>query len=261
MAETLVAVAAHADDVELNAGGTVAKWAAERGPVHIVMVTDNCSGSLIPEEGSEEDVRRLPPAQTRAIRHREQEAAAELIGADVHYLDYAQRHYWDGQREIRIGYDPTDSPDPREASRPQILTDYIDPERYRAVADLLVDVGPHGVITHGPLDVDPEHHAVCSLLWLAFRERHEDLEGVSLRFWSPGSSCMWGVMEPHYDHFQDISDYYQKKLELCACHASQMTSRRLDMVARRAEYYGARSGVAHAEPFKTARHWGNDDGP
>lgn len=255
MSEVLVAVGAHCDDVELNAGGTLARWAGLGGEVHIVMVTNNCSGAIIPEGGEESDKRRLPPGETRRIRHEEQIRAAELIGAQVHFLDYCQRHYWDGQREVSVGFTEKDPP-PEITDSPQLLIAFQQSRHYRALGDLLAGLDPALVLTHGVLDTDPEHHAVCSMVWLAFRDRPERFNGVDLRFWTPGSSVPWGIMEPGYDHLEDISEYYGMKLELCRCHASQMTSGRLQMVRKRAEFYGRRlEGATYAEPFNSARNW------
>jgi len=254
MGKTLVAVAAHADDVELNVGGTAAKWAAAGGKIHVVMVTNNCHGLMVPDSGDESAQRRLPPNETTEIRYREQRAAAALIGAEVHFLNYTQRHYWDGQAAVSAGFENAPPP-PSVAGLPQLITSYQKPEHFKAMGELIVGLRPDVVFTHGVLDVDPEHHAVCSLVWLAFQDRRSELARVGLRFWTPGSSCMWGVVEPNYDYFEDITDFYEKKLQLCSCHASQMTRKRLDMVKSRAEYYGRHMGVRYAEPFNTARNW------
>jgi hypothetical protein len=44
------------------------------------------------------------------MRHSEQEVAAALIGTRVRDLGCNQRHYWDGTREIGIGYEPEQPP-------------------------------------------------------------------------------------------------------------------------------------------------------
>ena len=70
MSKTLVVIPAHADDAELNAGGTIAKWAAQGAAIHVVVMTDNCSGPIVPEGGDEKDARRLGPGETTAVRRR-----------------------------------------------------------------------------------------------------------------------------------------------------------------------------------------------
>ena len=256
MSDVLVAVCAHADDAELNAGGTMAKWAAAGGRVHIVMVTNNCSGFLIPENGDEAMKRRLGPAETTGLRHREQDAAAALIGANVHYLGYNQRHYWNGSREVDIDYNGAENPPEGIAGHPQILIACNLAAHIKRVADLLASLKPTLVLTQTPLDVDPEHHAVASLVWQAFVARPE-LQKVPLRFWTPSSGSPGGLLDPHYDHIEDISAFFDRKVALCACHASQMTQRRRDIVQRRAAYWGQAIGVAYAEPFRTA-HWAEE---
>ncbi len=251
MGKVLVAVSAHADDAELNAGGTLAKWAAGDGAVHVVMMTNNCSGSMIPPGGDERAARRLPPDETMAIRRREQEAAAALLGGTVHYLDYPQRHYWDGSKPVTIGYGPVPSPAGMGAAPPLVIA-FQQPEHVGRLGELLMSLGPDLVLTQTPLDLDPEHHAVASMVWQAFKLRKRQLAGATLRFWTPGSSCQDGLFDPGYGHVEDISDHFERKLALCRCHASQMTRLRLDMVQRRAALWGTRIGVAYAEPFKSA---------
>lgn len=254
MSKILIAVAAHADDVELNAGGTVAKWAAQGGEVHILMVTNNCSGTIIPPNGDEKSARRINPKETMKIRRREQEAAAAIIGAKVHYLGLCQRHYWDEKQNRAVSlHFGGEAPAPEGiAGYPPLLVNYYNPEHVNRLADLLVGLKPQVVLTQPVIDLDPEHHAVACLVWQAFNQRRQELGGAALRFWSPGSSCIDGLFDPGYDHIEDISDFYEKKLELCRAHASQMTQIRWDMVEKRGRQFGEQIGVRHGEPFKTA---------
>jgi len=250
----LVAIAAHADDAELNAGGTLAKWVAGGGRVRLVMVTNNCSGYLIPDDGDESRMQRLGPAQTTAIRRREQQAAAALLDAEVVDLGFCQRHYWDADRQcaVEIGYEHPVSPPPELRDCPQVLYACHQQRHVDHLADLLTALRPQVIVTHGPLDYDPEHHAVASLVCRAVQTGRPDLGHATLRFWTPGSSCPEGMVPVEYDHIEDISDHFDRKLALCACHASQMTTAREEMVRRRAERWGQRMGVRYAEPFVTA---------
>ena len=75
----VLAVGAHADDIEFGCGGTLAKWAAHGSEVHLCVLTDGSKGSWDPAA----DVAALI-----AMRRREQEAAAATLGAKtVHFLD------------------------------------------------------------------------------------------------------------------------------------------------------------------------------
>ena len=67
-----LAIGAHPDDVEFQAGATLAKWAADGCVVHHLILTDGSKGTWNPEE----DIPAL--VQSRIL---EQQAAAKALGA------------------------------------------------------------------------------------------------------------------------------------------------------------------------------------
>jgi LmbE family N-acetylglucosaminyl deacetylase len=74
-----LAIGAHSDDVEFGCGGTLAKWAAAGGAVHLLVLTDGSKGTWDPDA----DLAALV-----ATRRREQEAAAAELGlSGVEILD------------------------------------------------------------------------------------------------------------------------------------------------------------------------------
>lgn len=254
MSKILVVIPAHADDADLNAGGTMVKWAAEGGQVHVIMTTDNCSGAVIPAGGDMKDAVRWGPVETSARRFEEQEAACRLYGGTLHRLDYSQRHCWDPSsgQELVVHYEP-------QAPAPAFVKDHLPliiaadgSEHARKLGSLLVSLQPDLILTQSPLDLDSEHHATAAMVWKAQRLMQDRLGEVPLRFWMPGSTCQDGLVPMHYDSFEDISEHFERKLELCACHASQMSAVRWDMVKERAAFYGRQHGVRYAEPFMTA---------
>jgi LmbE family N-acetylglucosaminyl deacetylase len=250
--KTLVAVAAHADDVELHAGGFIAQWKAGGGTVHVVMMTNNCSGELIPPSGDETKLYRLPAVQCTALRHAEQQAACDLMGAQLHHMGYAQRHFFNGERIVRLGFDDVEAPE-GIAGHPPLLIAFQRPEHIARLADVLVGLKPDLILTQTPIDLDPEHHAVASMVWSAIGLR-EELANTDLWFWAPGTTCLSGVLDVGYDRIIDISPYWAQKLNYCAAHVSQMTKLRWQAITERAADYGKRIGVRWAEPFKTAIH-------
>lgn len=255
-AGTLVVIAAHADDAELNAGGTMAKWAARGGRVHIILVTSNCSGTILPPgDDTGERAYRLPAAATSELRDAEQDAAAALIGASVTRLGYPQRHYFDGSRVVRIGYGDLAAPPPDSSRLPPLLLAFQEPEHVARMASLLVELAPRLILCQPPSDLDPEHHAVAALVWAAVHERgaKDALASAPLRFYTPGSSCPSGLFAIPYDTFEDITPHFEQKIAMCAAHASQMSAARWKMVRERASAYGAQCGALYAEPFVTAR--------
>ncbi|MHC4873714.1 MAG: PIG-L deacetylase family protein [Planctomycetota bacterium] len=253
MSDVLVAVASHADDAEINGGGYMSKWVAEGGEVHIILVTNNCSGEIIPEDGNEEKKKFHLPAETREIRLAEQDKSASLIGARIHKLDYCQRHYWDGERRMRMGHENLENAPEGVKGFTPLLTTYQLDEEVKKFGELLTGLKPKVVLTQSPLDIDPEHHATVSLVWQAFRDFREDLEHTELLYWGCSTSSPFGMCEAKEYKVIDITEYYEKKVELCACHFSQMTTYRWEIVKSRAETAGKKIGVQYGEEYVAAK--------
>jgi len=78
MNKVVLSVAAHGDDAEFKAGGTLARMAAEGHEIYLAIATDNDRGSM-----------RLSAQELKAIARPEAEAAATALGAkDVFLLGY-----------------------------------------------------------------------------------------------------------------------------------------------------------------------------
>lgn len=249
--KTLLAIAAHADDFELNAGGYAAQWHRDGGNVVIIMITNNCSGGLLPTDGQGGPAYKLPPLETSAVRHSEQDTAAAMLDAKVHYMNYTQRHYWNGTEQVTVGFEPKVPPPAGIAGQLPLIQAFRKRAEILKLVALIREHEPAEVLTQNVIDLDPEHHMVAAMVWQAFL-LEPSLQAVPLRFWSPGSSAPDGFFDPAYDRIVDISDTYETKLKLCHCHASQMTENRLTMLRSHAEHWGATIGVKYAEPFKTA---------
>lgn len=88
--KTILSVAAHGDDAEFMAGGTLAKMAAEGHDLYLLIATENDRGSY-----------RLSGAALRQIARPEAEAAAQVLGAKgVFMLGYADGNLCDIQPSI-----------------------------------------------------------------------------------------------------------------------------------------------------------------
>lgn len=78
--KVVLGVAAHPDDLDFGASGSMSKWAKEGADVYYLILTDGSKGSDDPKITSEELVK---------IRQNEQRKAAEAVGAkDVFFLSY-----------------------------------------------------------------------------------------------------------------------------------------------------------------------------
>lgn len=224
----IVAVGAHPDDIEICAGGTLLRWASE--PSHrvtVVVLSDGTGGSVSSETPAESI------ASTRANEARD---AAKLMGADFVGL---------GMPDGRL----VDSDDSRMA-----LVEVL----RRTHADVVL--GP-------PLDdYNADHVAVAhavntACLWScvpAFASESPALTRV------PALWCFdsIGGRGEQPEVYVDISDVFDRKLELLHRHESQfaLTTRLLgadlaDIVQRTNAFRGLQAGVAYAEGFRAARDW------
>jgi len=87
--QIILGVAAHPDDLDVGAGGTLATFAAQGAEVHYLILTDGGKGSDDPS---------MTSTQLTEIRHNEQRTALEIIGGkSITFLDYP-----DGELEVTM---------------------------------------------------------------------------------------------------------------------------------------------------------------
>ena len=224
--ERVLVVAAHPDDIEFGAAGTVARWIGEGAAVRYLLVTRGDKGSDDP--GAD-------PLAVAAAREAEQRAAAAEIGVDgVDFLDepdgqvqptlrlreritYAIRAY---RPEVVMGHDPTVL---------FVNNEWVNHPDHRAVGEVTVDAV-------FPTARDP----------LNF---HEHIQ-AGLGPWKAAELYLWSTNEAN--QIVDISQTLERKIAALAHHASQFhefdeTARWL---RRRSEELGERAGYRAAEGFR-----------
>lgn len=195
--EHILVIAAHPDDLDFGAAGTIATWTDAGATVTYCVVTAGDGGGFDPD---------VPRDQIPGIRRAEQEAAARVVGVqDVRFLDYP-----DGSVAPTLGLR-------RDLSR------------------LIRQVRPQRVLTHSPernwdniYASHPDHLAVgeataCAVYpdarnQFQFPELLRD-EGLADHIVGE----LWLMGGPQPNHFSDVTDTYERKLEALQCHASQMT--------------------------------------
>jgi len=85
----VLGVAAHPDDLDVGAGGTLAHFASLGAEIHYLILTDGGKGSDDPS---------MTSAQLVEIRHAEQQTALEIVGGrSISFLDYP-----DGELEVTM---------------------------------------------------------------------------------------------------------------------------------------------------------------
>lgn len=224
--ERVLVVAAHPDDIEFGAAGTVARWVSEGSGVRYLLVTRGDKGSDDPDA----DIAALVE-----VREREQRAAAAEIGVEaVDYLDEP-----DGQVEpsLRLRECITRA---IRAFRPEVVmthdptvlfvnNEWVNHPDHRAVGQTTVDAV-------FPTARDP----------LNFRE-HLD---AGLGPWKVAELFLWSTNEAN--QIVDIGATLDRKVAALGHHASQFRS--FDEIARwvrrRSEELGERAGYRAAEGFR-----------
>jgi LmbE family N-acetylglucosaminyl deacetylase len=224
--ERVLVVAAHPDDIEFGAAGTVARWISEGAEAHYLLLTSGDKGSDDPA---------ADPAALVATREAEQRAAAAEIGvASVDFLGEP-----DGQVEssLRLRERITRA---IRAFRPEVVmthdptvlfvnNEWVNHPDHRATGLVVVDaVFP---TARDPLNF-PEHLA------------------AGLGAWKVAELFLWSTNEAN--QLVDIGATLDRKIAALAHHASQFRDfAETDRWLRRgAEELGERAGYAAAEGFR-----------
>lgn len=223
----ILAVGAHADDIDFGASGGIAKWAAEGAAVYYLVVTDGSKGSPNTDMTSE---------KLSSLREEEQQAAAKVVGAkDVFFLGYE-----DGALEVtqKLKEDIVRiirqlRPDTVIVMDPTVMYSrelgFINHTDHRAAGQATLDAVY-------PLARD--HLTFPSLYQVEQLEPHKVAHLLLINF-------------DEQDFFVDITATMDTKIAALAKHESQIAD--MDGVAKmlrsRAELAGRHSGVKYAEGF------------
>lgn len=243
---SIMAIGAHADDIELTVGGTLSKYHQRGYGVVYVMTTNNMSGSWATKQSDGTITSRTPPwHEIMPQRKKEAAAAAAYFGTEPIHLDYPQKHYkHDDGRKVIVGYG-AERPDCVPEGAVTILTAQEDDAAIQRVADLITEHNPEAVITHGGPMNNVEHFATQLLVLRAYwKAVDKGYEGMLLNWHDLGVN-EHGEAYKHFDTFIDISNHFDDKLECTALHACQKPDPpRLDW-----PQWGPACGCGHAEVF------------
>ena len=216
-------VAAHPDDPEFLAGGTVARLVREGREVAYVIVTNGNKGA---------SDRAVTSAELVPVREREQRHAAEVLG--VKRVDFLGRE--DGELE-----------DTRDVRRD------ITREIRRWRPDLIITLNPHRTYTSFP-GWHRDHRITGGIVldcvyplardYLAFPELLPEFEPHNVRE-------VYFVQWEQPRLVIDITDTMDVKLEAIRCHASQVADEKAveTRMRNRAATLGKDKGYAYAEAF------------
>lgn len=198
-ATRVLAIAAHPDDVDFKAGGSVARWTAGGADVRYLVLTDGAAGGEDPS---------VPRSKLAEVRENEQRAAAAALG--VKEIDFL------GHPDGGLCAD--------EALR-------------REITRVIRRTRPHRVLIQSPElnwaflpDIHPDHRAAGEASLAAVypdarnpRAYPELLLDEGLEPWAV--SEIWVMTGPRPDTWVDVTDVFDRKLAALRAHVSQTAHR------------------------------------
>lgn len=217
----VLAVGAHPDDVEILCGGTLAKYAARGDEVTIMIATNGNVGS--PE---------LTKDEIAAVRKKEAQRAADLIGADL----------------IWMGYDD------------EFL--FHDRETRMAFINAIRKAAPDVMFVHGSNDYHPDHR-ICGEIATDCRipvtvplieTEYPPLKKIPHVFIMDNLGAIG--FEPEF--YVDVTDVYETKSRMIRAHESQDKWLQyqygmdyIEFVSKTCSVRGMAIGVRYAEAFRS----------
>lgn len=230
-----LSIAAHPDDAEFGAGGTLAKWADAGCEVTLLIATDGSKGTWDPD---------ISPSDLAAARQGEAVAAATVLGASsevifLHHVDGELHHSPALQEELCLWI---------RRLRPDVVLSWDPWKRYMLHPD-------HREIGWGACDA-----VVAARDHLFFPAQLTD----GLQKHRPEALLLYAADEP--DYFSDISATFDRKIEALLKHSSQSQTTMQDAatveegraafserIARWCRTMGEPANLPLAESFKLLR--------
>jgi LmbE family N-acetylglucosaminyl deacetylase len=217
----ILCVAAHPDDIEILCAGTLVKYARQGHYVTMAVFTSGNMGDT-----------SIKPDELAEIREREARAAAAIIGANFIWVGVDDEHVF-----------------PNEEQR-------------RTMIDVLRKADPDVILTHSPNDYHPDHRHVNQLVFDSYFQK-----GLPFIPAQSEPACRFGQAQVYYmdnlggigflpTEYVDISDVFEVKMEMLACHKSQVVAMKelantdlLGMIEVQARFRGLGAGCRYAEGF------------
>ena len=262
MKKSIVVMMAHADDIELNAGGTLAKYVS-KGYKALYGVLTRCNSGW--NENATEGGQYKPSVEIMPKRRAEAEAAAKVFGAEFYFGSTLENCYTrrDGVKVFPsyrgVGAAGTLADDILDG-QPMIVAagaGYIDPApQQKELTEILTEWEPEILICQSFQCWNPDHYASALMLlkaWMAASEK------VKIgKFWIPlrPKGDDWPDYPPMKpNHFEDVTGFEETALKALSCHVSQgMTLERWrNLPKERWAKWGKRAGCTSAEAFVQVR--------
>jgi LmbE family N-acetylglucosaminyl deacetylase len=268
---TVIAIGAHHDDVELRAGGTLAKYC--RAGWRVVYVVACTTPYYFPTPEQKATGRYLSNVEAIALRKAEAARAADILGvasADTHFFDYKSQYwYQDGTHELQYldgvdhgSRDMVHYLEKQIPGRGYVLPAHCCPAEVEFVSGFIRRNGADLVLTHHPDDGHWEHYGICRLVFAALdRLRREGFAPAAFAWENGGAGSLTGSFLP--THCEDITATIDVKCEALRSFPSQFadhdTTPFITRARARARGYGQLAGMEFAEPFMPLQLDGQTD--
>lgn len=228
---TVLCASAHPDDIELQCGGTLIRYVKEG---HRVVMAIACTGNV----GS----KMHTGPEIEAIRAKEAEKAAKVIGAELMILGHKDGEVWE------------------------------DNATWKEYVDLIRQVDPDVIITHDEKDYVHDHSNVGQMayraaIWASTANipdtKNPVITHIPTVFFFETIGAI-RVQEP--DYYVDITQEFEQKLQAFRCHESQHgdflekqfgVSNWFDYLDALGRWRGFQCGAKYAESFRIAPTWPN----
>lgn len=221
----VLGVAAHPDDLDVGAGGTIAYFASQGAEIHYLILTDGGKGSDDPA---------MTSAMLTEIRHKEQQAALEIVGGkSITFLDYP-----DGELEVTMELKKQIVKSIRDIKPDVVIT--MDPT--------VVYAAERGIINH------PDHRAAgqatLDAVFPLARDRLTFPELYEAGFEPHKTNTILLVNFTDSNFAVDITESFDKKIQALKAHPSQFGDMEGSTWVRdMASEQGQKSGYELAETF------------
>ena len=226
MNKCILAVGAHADDIEIHCGGTLFKYMDRDYRIVYVMSTNNmCGGKRIRQpDGSWRKTSHYDAEETMAYRKAETGRAARHFNTDPIHLDHPQRHCQmrgpDGtlaRTDVQYG---VALPPGVPANVPTILTAHEHAPSVQRLADLILEHAPEVVLSHGHAETNPEHHGSFLLTAKAYARAVKGGHRGNMLYWNTHFSAL-GPRAGAWETWIDTDGHFESKIRALQEHVSQ----------------------------------------
>jgi LmbE family N-acetylglucosaminyl deacetylase len=223
--KVVLGVAAHPDDLDFAAGGSIASWTKQGAKVYYFILTNGNKGT---------DDRTIAPDKLRDLRREEQRQAAKILGVtDVFFADY-QDGLLEPTEQVK-----TDIVRMIRRIKPDTVITY-DPTTYYDAARGLINHTDHRACGQATMDaVYPlarDHLSYPTLLADEGLEPH-NVASLLLFAWENTNFAV------------DIGTQLETKLQALRAHTSQFDDLALEAAKTLAKENDTLSGAMYAERF------------